>query len=133
MNNKSIRTVFKDEEFDELKERVRSELLPRLEDVRQNVELNHRRNEPPEEHMSSLMETFDTLKLHFGEDSESAAIIDRQRRHTNEWIDEHTPDEPKRKPRTLGNLEKQEKKPRSGRSVFDDIDDDAINDHVGQR
>jgi len=63
MNNKSIRTVFKDEEFDELKEQVCSELLPRLEKVRENVELNHRLDEPPEEHMSSLMETFDTLTL----------------------------------------------------------------------
>jgi hypothetical protein len=127
MNNKSIRTVFKDQEFDKLKERVRSELLPRLEEVRRNVELNHRLDEPPEEHMSSLMEIFDTLALHFGEDSEAARVVERQRRYANEWIGDHTPDEPKRKPRTLGNLEKPEK-PRSGRSVFDDIDDDASTD-----
>jgi hypothetical protein len=124
MNNKSIRTVFKDEEFDELKERVRSELLPRLEEVRENVELNHRLDEPPEEDMSSLLETFDTLTFHFGDDSDAARIIDRQRRYANEWIGDHTPDEPKRKPRKLGNLEKSEK-PRGGRSIFDDIDDDV--------
>jgi hypothetical protein len=124
MNNNSIRTVFKDEEFDELKKRVRSELLPRLEEVRENVEFNHGLDEPPEEHMSSLMETFDTLTLHFGEDTDAARIIDRQRRYANQWIGEHTPEEPKRKPRKLGNLEKSEK-PRGGRSIFDDIDDDV--------
>jgi hypothetical protein len=129
MSNKSIRTVFKDEEFDELKERVRLELLPRLEEVRENVELNHRFEEPPEEHMSSLMETFETLTLHFGEDTDAARIIDRQRQYASQWISEHTPEEPKRKPRKLGNLEKSEK-PRGGRSIFDDIDDDVSSEQM---
>lgn len=127
MNSAPIRTVFKDEEFDELRERVRSELLPRLEKVRENVELNHRPDESPEEHISSLMEMLDTLTLHFGEDPDAATTIDRQRRHATQWVNENTPEEPKRKPRKLGNLEKSEK-PRSGRSIFDDIDDDVSRD-----
>jgi len=50
MSNKSIRSVFGDSEFDELKSRVRSELLPRLDDVRRTVQSNHSSNESPEEH-----------------------------------------------------------------------------------
>jgi len=39
----------------------------------------------------------------------------------NQWIDENTPEEPKRKPRKLGRVETADK-PQGGRSIFDDID-----------
>jgi hypothetical protein len=124
MSNKSIRSVFGDSEFDELKRRVRSELLPRLDDVRRNVQSNHYSSESPEEHMSSLMESFDTLKEHFADDQEAAGIIDRETRYANEWIGENTPEEPKRKPRKLGKVETADR-PDGARSIFDDIDEDG--------
>jgi hypothetical protein len=123
MSNKSIRSVFGDSEFDELKRRVRAELLPRLDDVRRDVQSNHS-SESPEEHMSSLMESFDTLKKHFGDDAEAAAIINRETRFANEWIGENTPEEPKRKPRKLGKVETADR-PDGARSIFDDIDEDG--------
>lgn len=86
MSSKTIRSVFEDNEFEELKQRVRTELLPRLDDVRRNVESDHNSEEPPEEHMSSLMESFDTLKEHFGDDDDAARIIDRETRRANEWL-----------------------------------------------
>jgi hypothetical protein len=121
MSSKTIRTVFEDSEFEALKRRVRTELLPRLDDVRRNVESNHSSDEPPEEHMASLMESFDTLKEHFGDDPEAGRIIDRETGRANEWIGENTPEEPKRKPRRLGKVEGADK-PNGGRSIFDDID-----------
>jgi hypothetical protein len=123
MSDKSIRSVFRDSEFDELKTRVRSELLPRLDEVRQNVQSNHSSGESPEEHISSLLESLDTLKGYFGEDPEASRIIDSQIRRANEWIGENTPDEPKRKPRKLGNVESAERLDGT-RSIFDDIDED---------
>ena len=124
MSNKSIRSVFENSEFDELKRRVRSELLPRLDEVRRNVQSNHYSRESPEEHMSSLMESFDTLKKHFGDDQEAAGVIDRETRYANEWIGENTPEEPKRKPRKLGKVETADR-PDGARSIFDDIDGDG--------
>lgn len=123
MSSKSIRSVFADDEFEELKRRVRAELLPRLDDVRRDVESNHRSDDPPEEHMSSLMESFETLKEYFGDDQDAARIIAREEKYANEWIGENTPEEPKRKPRKLGKVETAEK-PMGDRSIFDDIDDD---------
>jgi hypothetical protein len=105
-----------------MKERVRRELLPRLDDVRRDVELNHRSHEPPEEHMSSLMESFETLKEYFGDDQDAARIIEREEEYANEWIGENTPEEPKRKPRKSGKVETAER-PAGDRSIFDDIDD----------
>ena len=72
-----------------------SELLPRLDDVRRNVQSNHRSDEPPEEHMSSLMESFETLKEHFGDDQDATRIIDRETQSANQWMGENTPEEPK--------------------------------------
>jgi len=124
MSSKTIRSVFEDGEFEELKRRVRTELLPRLDDVRREVESNHRSDEPPEEHMSSLMESFDTLKEYFSDDAEAVRIIDRETGYLNEWIGENTAEEPKRKPRKLGKVEAMDK-PQGGRSIFDDVDADG--------
>ena len=123
LNNEGIRTLFKDDEFEHLRERVRTELLPRLDDVRQAWESNHRSDDPAEEHMQQLLESFETLKKCFIDDESATRIIDREIRHTNEWIDEHTPEEPKRSPRKLGKVEAPDK-PNSARSLFDDIDAD---------
>jgi len=126
MSSKTIRSIFRASEFEELKQRVRSELLPRLGDVRRNVESNHSSGDPPEEHMASLLESFDTLKEYFGEEEDAARIVERETQYANQWIGENTPEEPKRKPRKLGKVGGPEK-PQGARSIFDDIDahDDA--------
>jgi hypothetical protein len=51
-------------------------------------------------------------------------IIDREIRRANEWIGEHTPDEPKQKPRKLGKVGTRARS-NSSRSIFDDIDVDG--------
>ena len=127
LDDEGIRTLFKDDEFEHLRERVRTELLPRLDDVRQDWESNHRSDDPPEEHMQQLLESFETLKKCFGNDESATKIIDREIRHTNEWIGEHTPEEPKKSPRMLGKVEASDK-PHSARSLFDDIDADEYSE-----
>ena len=122
MSSKTIRSVFEGREFEALKARVRTELLPRLDEVRRNVESNHRGEDPPEEHMSTLMESFETLKEQFGDDTDSVRIVDRETRLANEWIGENTPEEPKRKSRKLGKVETADR-PKGARSIFDDIDE----------
>lgn len=121
MSSKTIRSVFRNGEFEDLKQRVRVELLPRLGDVRRNVQSNHSSHDSPEEHMASLLESFDTLKEYFGEEEEAARIIERETEYANQWIGENTPEEAERKPRKLGWVE-ETAKPQGARSIFDDID-----------
>ena len=71
--------------------------------------------------MQQLLEFFNSLKNRFGDDESAIKLIDREIRRTSEWIDEHTPEEPERSPRKLGQVEAPEK-PQSTRSIFDDID-----------
>jgi uncharacterized protein YydD (DUF2326 family) len=119
-----IRSLFTDVEFEELVEKVRTELLPRLGDVRRSWQSNHSLDESPEEYMQPLLDSFNYLKHRFGEDESAVKLIDRQIRHTDEWIAENTPDEPERSPRKLAEVEEALEKPQSMRSVFDDIDAD---------
>lgn len=116
-----IRSLFTIDEFEELVRRVRTELLPRLGDVRREWESNHYSDTPPEEHMQQLLDLFDSLKKQFGDDESTAELIDCEIRRTREWIDENTAEEPARAPRNLEKVEAQEK-PQFTRSIFDDVD-----------
>jgi hypothetical protein len=124
LDSPSIRNLFTEDEYENLVRRVRTELLPKLDDVRLEHQLNHTSDEPPEEHMYQILSSFETLKKCFANDEDAVKNIDREIRHANEWISEHTPDEPKRKPRTLGTVGTPESS-NTARSVFDDIDADG--------
>lgn len=121
LDDDGIRSLFTDGEFEELLRRVSTELLPRLGDIRREWEFNHSSDESPEEYMQKFVELLDSLKKQFGHDESAAKLIDREIRHTREWIEENTPGEPERAPRNLGKVEAQEKS-QSTRSIFDDVD-----------
>jgi hypothetical protein len=123
LNDAGIRRLFSDAEFDELLYRARTELLPRLSEVRREWQSDHRSSDPPDEHMQQLLELFDALKERFCDDSDAATIIDREIGLANEWIGENTPDESEKSSRKLGKVEGPTK-PHSSRSIFDDIDAD---------
>ncbi|HLG57811.1 MAG TPA: hypothetical protein VI485_20875 [Vicinamibacterales bacterium] len=127
LDDAGIRSLFTDDEFEDLLQKVQSELLPRLDEVRSEWQSNHSSGQPPEEYMQPLLESFNTLKKRFGDDENAAKIVEREIRRTNEWIGENTPEEPERSPRNLGKVEAPEK-PQSARSIFDDIDADEASE-----
>jgi hypothetical protein len=73
--------------------------------------------------MQSLLESLDTLKTFFSEDVIATEIIERELKESNEWIREHTSEEPSKSPRQLGTVDLSQK-PTSSRSLFDDVDAD---------
>jgi hypothetical protein len=121
LTDDEIRSLFTDIEFAQLRERVRTELLPQLDDVRRTLQSNHNSKAPAEEHMQPLLESLDTLKTFFSEDETATKLIERELRASKDWINEHTSEEPTRSPRQLGTVELTQK-PASTRSLFDDID-----------
>jgi energy-coupling factor transporter ATP-binding protein EcfA2 len=121
LGHPGIRRLFKTHEFTDLLESVRTQLFPRLGDVRWEMQSNHHSDESPEAHMQPLLEMFHVLNKYFGEDADIAKIIEREARSAHEWISEHVPEEPAKKPRTLGTA-KMPNNPPGARSIFDDID-----------
>lgn len=121
LRNEGIRTLFHDDEFDDLVQKVRIELLPRLGDVRREWQSNHSSGDPAE-HMQPLLESFETLKKRFADDQDATKIIDGQIQRANEWIGEQSPEEePERRPRKLGKVAAGIRA-ENERSIFDDID-----------
>jgi len=119
-----IRTVFTDNEFDELVECVRTDLLPKLAEVRISTQKDHQPEVPPGDHMQDMLESLSALKKHFSDDDNAVKAIEREMSLVNEWIAETEPPEPKVSPRALGAVEPSEER-RGTRSIFDDIADEA--------
>jgi hypothetical protein len=133
VNDRGIRGLFTDDEFDELLSKVRVQLLPRLGDVRRNWESAYSSGDSPEGHMQHLLDGFEALKDRFADDEKAVKIIKSEIGSANQWIGEHTSDEPEREPRDLESAEAPEK-PQSIRSIFDDVDaDDGAASNAGSR
>ncbi|MGQ0699888.1 MAG: hypothetical protein ACT4PZ_16795, partial [Panacagrimonas sp.] len=121
LHDENIRSAFTDAEFDALIARVRAELLPRLAAVREEEQDGYRADEPADEYMENMFESFKTLKDKFGDDAEAVWIIERQIELAKKWISDNDHERPERAPRSLGTTETVDK-PHGSRSIFDDVD-----------
>jgi len=121
LDSADIKHMFIDREFEDLLEKVHSQLIPRLDAVRQDIEENYQTNESAEEHMQPFLDTLDILKKHFCNHIQTNDIIEKQMDQVNEWISNNTNEEPEIEPQLLGNIENRSH-PDNSRSIFDDID-----------
>lgn len=124
LKDADIRSVFMGLEFDELVGKVRTDLLPRLTELRLDAQARHSSGSP-DEHMQDILELLSTLKEQFCGEEDVVKIIEREVDLANDWIVETEPPEPKVRPRLLGAVEPAEKM-LSTRSIFDDIDDEGV-------
>jgi len=121
LDSADIKHLFTDREFKGLLEIVRNQLIPRLDDVRRDIEENYRTNESAEEHMQPFLDTLEILKKHFGNNIQTNKIIVEQIDLANGWISENTVEELEIEIQALGNIDVKEPGILS-RSIFDDID-----------
>ena len=119
--DEDIKSIFTAEELEELVRRLEFELLPRLNEIRDEWEYDYSLDERPEQHMQPLLDLFRALRTQFYDDEGVARIIDEQIWVTTEWVRQNTIQEVDGAPRQLGEFEATEI-PQSTRSIFDDID-----------
>ena len=123
LDNAAGRSLFTDDEFADLLQRVRAELLPRLDDLRLEWESNFPSDKTPEDHMYPIVDLFDSLKTQFRNDQRTIQAIDSEISELEAWIADNALEEAEMSPRQLGQIETPEVM-RGARSVFDDIDAD---------
>jgi hypothetical protein len=122
LEDRDLRPMFTDAEFEELRGRVRHELLPQLDEVRLNWQYYRGSSGSREEHIQPLLESFQTLKKEFPDDPEVVEIVDRETERVNDWIAAQMSDEPDDAPkRKLGEVQTSDDF-EDGRSIFEDVD-----------
>lgn len=133
LTNDGIRSLFTDHEYAELIDRLKIELLPRLEEVRIMWEeyFDPTERAMPDEHMDPLLEFLDSLLVTFGKDQDIARQIEHESDLVSHWIancewdnsewDNSEWEEFESFPRQPESI-RSAGETRSARSIFDDID-----------
>lgn len=119
--DQGIRSVFTDDEHDTLVKQVREELLPGLSQVREEEQAGYGGDDPPDEYMEHMIESFKTLKDTFADDADALGIIEREFNRARDWINENNIERPEKTPRSLDSAGTTDK-PHGSRSIFDDVD-----------
>jgi hypothetical protein len=118
----ALRKMFVGGEWDDLLERVRSELVPSLGSVRRNWETNS--HDDPESIMQGFLDLVSAVGTVLPKDEQIRLILDREQQRAHEWIAEHAAETGST--RTLPTLSPGEDSPiasqPSERSIFDDVD-----------
>jgi hypothetical protein len=122
LGDHDIRSVFKGNEFEEFRQQVRTELVPRLADVRREWQVNYSSGDSADDYMEPLKDSFRALTGEFAGDEKVKNMVEKETSYLNDWIAEHTDAEADGKPnRTFGDVEAPEEFDDS-RSIFDDVD-----------
>ena len=123
LSDGDIRSLFTDAEYEDLVQRIRADLLPRLDDVRRDWESNLPSDYSPEDYMGPLYDLFDALKTLFADDPVVNQTINREKSALAAWIGEHSEDDVETNPRQFGQIETPVEMV-GARSIFDDLDSD---------
>jgi hypothetical protein len=121
-----IQTVFTEAEIDELRARVRTELLPKLAEVRRTWQYNRASDLDPDEHMQPFLDSLSTLKEEFADEAKMIRIIDREAELAREWISEQLADDSEEQEtngRSFGDVDASDHPPAQDRGIFDDVDE----------
>ena len=119
--NRRIRILFREDESDTLIQRIRDELLPDLDNIRDNEQSNWDEDISPDDWMQPLNEFLRALDTYFQKEQDVVNLVDQQLSMIENWVVEHTEIQHERGERLIGNVDIPVI-PQSARSIFDDID-----------
>jgi hypothetical protein len=120
-----IQSVFSPPELSAFRNRIRTELLPSLANVRETWQRNRNSDQRPDEHIDPLLDSFSALKKEFADDAATVSKIDQQIQLAREWSEKLLADEPEneRPARSFGEVDTLDAPPPQTRGIFDDVDE----------
>ena len=121
LSNQKISNLYRQDEFDELIQSVRDEVLPDLDDIRDREESDWDEGVPPDDWMRQLKDFCNALGDYFQDEQDIVDLIDDQLSSIESWIREHADYEYEGEERLIGRVELPVA-PTGDRSIFDDID-----------
>ena len=126
LESPAIQTVFNQSELDELRSRVRAELLPNLAEVRSSWQCKRSSDLDPDQHMQPFLDSLSALKGEFSDDEEVVAQVDREIALAEDWISRHMPqhlENQRTKAPSFGDVDASAQSLSQARGIFDDIDE----------
>lgn len=124
LENENLQSVFTNIELADLKQRVRTQLIPVLADLRRKTESEFKRHnsDSAEEHIEDFTDKLNTLNEEFEDEETVTMLIEQELDHAKHWIqDNQGYDNPEKPERKLDTSDKSAPLV-SSRSIFDDID-----------
>jgi hypothetical protein len=126
LESQRIKRVFTKAELDELRLRVRTELLPKLSEVRRTWQSDRISDSNAEEQMQPFLDSLSALKKEFADEPAVTRLVDRETKRTENWISEQLADDSDEKgprDRSFGDVSGPEHPSGQNRSIFDDVDE----------
>ncbi len=121
LSNPGLKGVFTDTEYATLRKRVRTEMVPRINDIRREWQSGRGGQDSAQDQMQPLLESLETLRVEY-DDPEVREIVDIETQHINDWIAEQEGyEEPDPTRRSISDINTSDGFD-SRRSIFDDVD-----------
>lgn len=110
-------------ELEELKQKIKTQLLPKLEGVRRKREDEFKtyNDDTSEEHMEDFFDKMNILQEEFQEEENIIEVIESEVSKAKNWVDEHLFKKNERPDRIL-DITEEKTTITTSRSIFDDID-----------
>ena len=123
LSDQNISNLYQHDEFFELIQSVRDEVLPDLEHIRESEESGWDEDTSPEDWMYSMKRFLWALGDYFQNEQNVVDDVEQQLSMIDSWIDEHAETYTEREDQLIGRVD-MPIIPQSERSIFDDIDAD---------
>ncbi|PVD50141.1 hypothetical protein DC498_21235 [Terrimonas sp.] len=123
LRNEDLQKVFTTMELEELKQKIKTQLLPKLEGVRRKREDEFKtyNDDTSEEHMEDFFDKMNILQEEFREEENVIEVIENEVSKAKNWVDEHLFQKDERPDRVL-DITEEKTIITTSRSIFDDVD-----------
>lgn len=122
LSDPELRSLLNDKELSRLREAIRTELLPRIEEVRYVHQEGRAPEDDPEWHMKRFTQLLSVIEDAYPQSWRIRKIVKRERLLVQEWIDENPTEDDSSTSRDIM-VDEPSARYAVSRSIFDDVDE----------